>query len=253
VKKFFAIVWALLGLSAFAAEVIPPAPAAYFNDYAGVVSAATADQLNQRLEQFERDSSCQIVVAVFPRMQSDSSIEDYTARVFQAWKVGQKGKDNGAVLFVFIQDRKMFIVTGYGLEGAMPDAICKRIVEDEIKPPFKAGNYEAGLMAGVNAMLAAAKGEYKGPGQTVAEHRRNAKNQGSSLSVIIFFIVILVIIASRARRGVRYGRGGYYSSGGWWGGGWSGGGGGGGFSGGGGGGFSGGGGSTGGGGAGGSW
>lgn len=116
-KRFALILCALVGLSVFADEVIPPKPAQYFNDYAGVVSGGTAAQLNQKLEQFERDSSCQIVVAVFPKMQSDSSIEDYTVRVAQSWKVGQKGKDNGAVLFVFIQDRKMFIQTGYGLEG----------------------------------------------------------------------------------------------------------------------------------------
>ena len=171
---------------------IPPRPGTYFYDGAGVVDAGTAAQFNRQLEDFERQTSNQIVVAVYPKLNTDDSVDDYCWRVFQAWKVGQKGKDNGAVLFVFIQDRKMFIVTGYGLEGAMPDAICKRIVEDEIKPPFKAGNYDAGLTAGVNAMLAAAKGEYKGSGQTVAEHRRNVKNQESSLSVIIFFLVILV-------------------------------------------------------------
>lgn len=251
-KKIIAVLCGLFCLAALAAETIPPPPAQYFNDYAGVVSGATAVQLNQKLDQFERDSSCQILVAVFPKMQSDSSIEDYAVRVFQSWKVGQSDKNNGAVLFVFIQDRKMFLQTGYGLEGAMPDAICKRIIEDEIKPPFKAGNYDAGLTAGVTAMLAAAKGEYKGTGRTVNDQKRRGDSQGGlPVGLVIAIIIFVLIIASFRRRA-----GGYYSSGGWFGGGggWGGGGGGGWSSGGGGGGgFSGGGGSSGGGGAGGSW
>src|SRR5246127_1710606 len=113
---------ALIAFSAQAAEVIPPKPAAYFNDYAGVVSKDAASRFNEQLAQFERETSNQVVVAVFPKMQSDSDIADYTQRVAQAWGVGQKERRNGVVLFVFIQDRNMFIQVGYGLEGALPDA-----------------------------------------------------------------------------------------------------------------------------------
>ena len=105
-------------------------------------------------------------MAVFQKMESASSIEDYTVRVAQAWEVGQKDKKNGAVLFVFVQDRKMFIQVGYGLEGALPDAMCKRIIEDEIKPHFRNNDFDGGLSAGVAAILAATKGEYKGSGRT---------------------------------------------------------------------------------------
>src|SRR5512135_2889675 len=120
-----ALILVLVCAGARAAEVIPPAPEHYFNDYAGVTSSDTASRLNKTLEDFERETSNQILVAVYPKMQSDSSIEDYTVRVAQSWRVGQKGKDNGAVLFVFVQDRKMFIQVGYGLEGALPDALAK--------------------------------------------------------------------------------------------------------------------------------
>jgi len=113
----FAACLATLGATA---EVIPPKPAQYFNDYAHVVSPATAAELNQKLEQFERDTSSQIVVAVYPKMESDSSIEDYTVRVSQSWEVGQKEKSNGAVLFVFVQDRKMYIQVGTGWKGRCP-------------------------------------------------------------------------------------------------------------------------------------
>src|SRR5271170_4400935 len=146
---------------AFAAEVIPPAPSQYFNDYAQVVSPATAADLNGQLEQFERDTSSQILVVVYPRMESDSSIEDYTVRVAQSWGVGQKGRNNGAVLFVFVQDHKMYIQVGDGLEGALPDALAKQIIENEIKPHFRDGDFDGGLRAGVVAILAATKGEYK--------------------------------------------------------------------------------------------
>jgi uncharacterized protein len=108
--RFFGVFMALVAArSAAAAEVIPPRPAQYFNDYAHLVSPAVATELNRQLEQFERDTSSQILVAVYPKMESDSSIEDYAVRVAQSWGVGQKGKDNGAVLFVFIQDHKMCI------------------------------------------------------------------------------------------------------------------------------------------------
>lgn len=245
----FALCWPVV-----ATEVIPPAPALYFNDYANVTRPETAARLNQTLEDFERQSSCQIVVAVFPKLQTDSAMEDYTVRVFRAWGVGQKDKNNGAVLFVFVQDHKMRIATGYGLEGALPDAICKRILDDEITPRFKQGDYDGGLSAGVAAMIAAAKGEYKGTGTTVADSGLSIIND--VIPVIIVLLIIAIFLAARSSRGGR-GGGWTFTSGGYGGGGFGGfggGGGGGGFSGGGGGGgFSGGGGSTGGGGASGGW
>ncbi len=233
--------------AAFAAEVIPQAPAHYFNDYANVVSPEVGSQLNKTLEDFERQTSEQIVVAVFPKMQSDSSIEDYTIRIARGWRAGQSIKNNGAVLFVFIQDRKMFLQVGYGLEGVLPDALCKRIISDEIAPRFKAGDYNGGLSAGVQAIMSAAKGEYRGTGSTVA----NSHGQSGSIPTIFiigFILLIILFSFARPRRsGWFYSSGGWYGGGGGWGGGFSGGGGGGGS------GFSGGGGSFGGGGAGGSW
>ena len=190
-----------LGLaSAPAAEVMPPAPRQYFNDYAKVVSPGTAARLNQTLEDFERQTSSQVLVAIYPRMQSDSSIEDYTVRVAQSWRVGRQGTNNGAVLFVFIQDRKMFLQVGYGLEGALPDATAKQIIENEIKPRFKQGDYDGGLAAGVNAILAATRGEYRGTGRTVAD-RGHSSGRGA-LGLIVFAIIVLIILA-RIMRGLR--------------------------------------------------
>lgn len=250
-RRFCLILVLLLGFQLFADEVIPPAPRAYFNDYAGVVSSGAVSQLNQTLENFERQTSEQIVVAVFPKMQSDSDIADYTVRVARQWQVGLKDKNNGAVLFVFVQDHKMFLEVGYGLEGVLPDALCKRILDEQISPRFKAGDYDGGLTAGVQAILAATKGEYKGNGTTVADGHSGAIEP--RIVILVIFAVIFFIFL----RGGNFGRGysvwtiGSGGSAGNWGGGGFGGGG---FSGGGGGGgFSGGGGSFGGGGAGGSW
>lgn len=242
-----------------AAEVIPPAPKQYFNDYAGVVSADARDRLNQRLEQFERETSNQILVAVFPKMQSDSSIEDYTVRVAEAWKAGQKGRDNGAILFVFVQDHKLYIQVGYGLEGALPDALTKQIIDNEITPRFRNRDFEGGLEAGVNAILAATKGEYKGTGRTVS-NSRVSRTVHPLFILFVLFVALMVLSRLAAlvrpaygplsRRRHFPGTGGWTIGGGGFSGGGFGGGGGGGFSGGG---FSGGGGSFGGGGAGGSW
>jgi uncharacterized protein len=237
-----------------AAEVIPRAPANHFTDAAQLVRPATATQLNQELAQFERETSNQILVAIYPRMQSGSSVDDYTVRVAQSWRVGQKGRNNGAVLFVFKQSRDVRIVTGYGLEGALPDALCKRIIENEIVPRFRAGDFDGGLVAGVRAMIAATKGEYRGTGRTVADARGGGGGLPLPWPIVLFVVIVLLlraasrrgsVYAGRGRRTVWMGRGPWGGSGGWGGGGWSGGRGGGTFSGGGG--------SFGGGGAGGKW
>jgi len=238
----------LFSQSLFSNEVIPAKPAKYFNDYANVVNSAAAAQMNAKLEQFEKETSNQIVVAIYPKMQSDSESADYAVRIGRAWGVGQKDRNNGAIVLVFVQDRKIYIPVGYGLEGAIPDITAKRIVDNEITPRFKQGDYAGGLSAGINALIAASRGEYKGTGRT----HDDQQGQGSPgwIFIIIVFIIILIILSKRGSSG-RGGSSGWGSGGG----GWFIGGGGGGFSsgGGGGGGFSGGGGSFGGGGAGGSW
>lgn len=242
----------------FAAETIPPAPPNHFNDYAGVVPPATAQQLDAELTQFERDTSNQIVVAVYPTMQSDSSIDDYAVRLFQAWHVGQQHRNNGVLLLVFTQSHRMRIQTGYGLEGALPDALCARIMDNEMAPHFHSGDYAGGLTAGIHAIMAATKGEYTGTGR-VANETPSGSNHNIVPVIFVVVIILFSLTSRRRRRAAVYGRRGMRWMGPtWWGGGWGGGGGGGSWGGGGGGfgsggSFSGGGGSTGGGGASGSW
>ena len=252
----------LVVAAARGAETLPPAPRDHFNDHAGMVSPQVANRLNTQLTEFERETSNQIVVAIYPKMQSDSSIEDYTVRVAQSWKVGTAERRNGAVLFVFRDDRSLFIQVGYGLEGVLPDARCKQIIENEITPRFRSGDFEGGIAAGVQAILASIRGEYQGTGATVADRENRTQGGGGLPSGIIGFIILILIMRGvfGNRRNTVYtplgrramwnfpGSRGGFGGGNWGGGSWGGGG-----SSGGGGSFSGGGGSFGGGGAGGRW
>lgn len=122
------------------------------------MSATTAARLDARLRAFEGETGRQIYVAIFPKLASPS-LEDFTVRTAQAWRIGRKGKDDGAILFVFVEDRKLRIEVGYGLEGQIPDAVAKRIIDERIVPLLKAGQGDAALSAGVEALLAAARGE----------------------------------------------------------------------------------------------
>ena len=221
-----------------ATETLPPPPTAYFNDYAGLLPAADAQRLDAKLRQFAEQTSTQVVVAVFRSLPSPS-LEDFTVRTAQSWRVGRKDWDNGAVLFVFVDDRKMRIETGYGLEGALPDQLAGRILDEQVRPRFRAGDWAGGLEAGIDGIMAATRGEYTAPPkkpQTVPI---------IPILIIVLFVVLFLWLASQGSRNVYVGRtynrrgwrrdSGYWGGGSTWGGGgWGGGGGGGGFSGGGG-------------------
>jgi uncharacterized protein len=224
-RLIFALTLAVFfhGNALIAAEKIPPKPPAYFNDYANAVPKEKALALNEKLAQFERETSNQVVVAIFRKMESDSDIADYTQRIAQSWKVGQADKRNGAVLFVFIDDRKMFIQVGYGLEGVLPDVTAFDITERHIKPRFRGRDYVGGLEEGIDLILKAIRGEYTGDGETVQERNRSNASAGwGPLGFLIMLIVILTIIRlGRRRGGYGYtGFGGPFISSGW-GSGWS--------------------------------
>ena len=246
-NSFFLIFFFLLG-SFFvrADEPLPPAPQHYFTDTAGVVSPADARTLNTELAQFEQATSNQIVVAIYPQFPSKSSIDDYAQRLYSAWHPGTKKNSNGVLLLVFIKEHQIRIQTGYGLEGALPDALCKRIIDDVMVPAFKQGDYNGGMTAGIAAIMKATAKEYQG-----LPKKKNSPSWKKILfSPLGFFLLMMLgsIFMSWRRQRMGLDAGG---SGGWFiGGGGFGGGDGGGF---GGGGFSGGGGDSGGGGAGGGW
>jgi uncharacterized protein len=246
-KTLAAILLLLVPAAAFGSgPAVPPAPTRFVTDKAGVLSPGTAASLEQRLETFEKETSNQFLVYTERVVPEGTTLEEYTVACSQAWKAGQKGRKNGMILFVFPESRKVRLEVGYGLEGAMPDALAIRVLDEQVLPRFRSGDYDGGISAGVDAAIAATKGEYKGTGRT--QGRNRAGRVPFPLILFLGFLFFFVIGPAVLGRGRGYS---YINRGGWGGGGFGGGFGG--FGGGGGGGFSGGGGSFGGGGASGGW
>lgn len=257
------LVWLVSWTVVVAEEPLPASPTPhYIRDDVGWLSPVGFRTLDAKLMAFERETSSQFVVAIFPQLPEGGDLFDFSQRLYESWKPGGAEKDNGAIFLIFVNDRKLRIHTGYGMEGVLPDARCKQIISDVVVPLMRQGSYEAAVNAGVDAMIASAKGEYTGTGRTRLD-REPGQSSWSPVLVILLLAggfvawgifagwftladVIFTMLGSSRSSG-----GGGWTSGG--GGGWSSGGGGGWSGGGGGGGFSGGGGSSGGGGASGSW
>ena len=229
-------------------DIIKNKPSQLVNDYAHVLTADQQQALEQKLVRYDDSTSTQIAIVTI-RTLNDYPIEDAAREILRGWGVGNKKTNNGIVVLAAIDDHKIRIETGYGLEGAIPDVTAEHIIEDNIVENFRAQNYYRGFDLTADALILAAAGEYKAP---EGYRKETTRHIGSYFPII--FIIIFVIISIIRRGG---GGGGMMSRRGgiWWiptGGGWGGGGGG--WSGGGGGGFGGfGGGSGGGGGASGGW
>jgi uncharacterized protein len=189
-------------LLALLSVAVPPKPATYVTDNAGVLGAANVHALNEKLAQFERDTSNQVLVYVDRDLPADTTIEQFANDAMHQWGVGQKGKDNGAVLFLFTGDRKMRIEVGYGLEGVLTDAKSKEITSTIIKPRLKANDYNGAVEQGTDAILAVVRGEgSKGTGQTAHE----AKGRQSKSLPIWFYllaggVLVFIILIVRKRR-----------------------------------------------------
>ena len=182
-------------------------PARYATDRAGVIAADRLAALNESLAAFERDTSNQIVVYVDRRVPADTTIEELAAATYRSWGIGQKGKSNGVLFLVFVDDRAMRVEVGYGLEGAIPDAIAKRITSEVVKPLFKNGDYAGGVEAGARALMAAARGEgYSGTRRTVAETLTTTPSLAPWALATTFlagFVPLLIGLSRRRRTGRR--------------------------------------------------
>jgi uncharacterized protein len=243
----------LLAVPGAAALRIPPPPDRRVNDYAGALSATDRDRLEQSLIAREAGSRNQIVVAIFRSLEGES-LEDYSIRLAQSWRIGQKGLDNGVIFLVFLDDRKMRIEVGYGLEGTLTDAISSSILRDVVAPRFREGRIADGIGAGLDAIERAIAGTYVRPPS--ADGKREGGIGVRELLALAFVLFLIFALVQSRMRSNAVRRRGWTGGPGGWGGPIIGGGGfgGGGFGGGsGGGGFSGGGGSFGGGGSSGSW
>jgi uncharacterized protein len=230
---------------------IPPAPTRWVTDTAGFMSAEAGRALDARLEAYERSTGHQLIVYI-GQTTGGVPIEEWAVRAFAAWKVGRQGMDDGLVLFIMSDDRRLRIEVGYGLEGQVPDAIAFRIINEVIVPRVQAGDRDGAVAAGMDALVRVISGEGLPSLPGVASPERGPEAQPFTIWHVIIFgiigifflilflthpslaIALLINILASGRRGSSHrGRG------------WSGGG----F----GGGFSGGGGRSGGGGASGSW
>lgn len=224
----------------------------YVVDETGTLTQTELNSLLKKLEDFDKQTSTQIVVYMIASLNGET-IEDVSYKIAEKNKIGKKGKDNGVLVLIAKNDRKMRIEVGYGLEGVLTDAYTTQIRTKEMNPSFQAGKFYEGINKGVDAIISVSKGEYK------ADNKKK-NNDGSGLMclgfpifiIIIFGFIFFSIFMSILRRIFGWG-GGHYTGGSGWGGGFFGGGGSFGGGGGGFGGFSGGGGSFGGGGSSGSW
>lgn len=171
------------------AQTFPQKPDRLVNDYTQTLSAAEISQLEQKLVSFDDSTSTQVAVVLIKSLEG-FDIADYGVRLAESWGIGGSENNNGVLLLVSVGDRKVTIQTGYGVEGALPDAIARRIIENEITPNFRTGNYFAGLDQGTNAIISYTKGEYK---NDAPKQGRSSGKSGIGFIIIIIIIILLVI------------------------------------------------------------
>lgn len=179
-------------------------PPKIVNDYANLLSGAEKRSLENKLVQFSNESSTQIAVAIVESLDG-YDVASYAFELGERWGVGQEGRNNGILIVVKPKTSdsqgRVTIATGYGVEGAVPDAIAKRIIENEIIPFFKQGMYYKGLDEATSRIIELTKGEY-----TTEEYRQaTSGSAGSAIPVVIIFLIVIIFsIAGRARRARHY-------------------------------------------------
>lgn len=173
---FFALV-----VSAEALQ-IPKKPRNYITDNAGLLRQNARIQLENALRQFEQKTSTQVVVATFPSLENEA-LEDFSMRLAEAWKIGQKEKDNGVILLIFKKEQKIRLEIGYGLEGALTDAESSRIIHEAITPFFKQNQFNQGIAAGVAGIMQAVEGEYQTKAGNFNRSRRPQQRQLSAAEI----------------------------------------------------------------------
>jgi uncharacterized protein len=182
-----------------------PVPQKLVVDYANTLAPDQQAALESKLTTFDDSTSIQLSVVII-ETTGDRDISDYAVALGRAWGIGNKEFNNGILLLVAKNDRKIWIATGYGLEGALPDITTKSIIENEITPNFKGNDFYRGLDEGTNAIISATKGEYKAPENYAKRKRGKSKSPG--LIITIIFVIIYLILNNRRGGGGMYNRGG---------------------------------------------
>lgn len=192
-------------------------PNGWVHDETNKTLSSSAKSQLESILQYERDSSSNQIAILIIESLEGASLEEYTLSVAEKWGLGKKGKDNGVLFLIAMQERQMRIEVGSGLEGALTDLMASRINRNEVAPYFRQGDYDAGIIAGTQAIIKTIKGEYKNEEPVTRKSKRFRKN--SPYTTLIVIIVIIIIAAFRRRGG---GGGGYWAGGGFGGGGFGG-------------------------------
>lgn len=188
----------LLGLGVKGWALDPPAFRGYVNDHAGMLRPETALQLEQALRSFDESDSTQVAVLTIDSLEGDA-LEDFSIRVVDAWKIGQRGQDNGVLFLVVKNDRKMRIEVGRGLEGVLTDLAAGRIIDTVVRPLFKAGRYDQGIMAGAAAIIQTCRGEFTAPRQSGGRGVSRGQEPPQILSYLIFCLFIVAFLGRASR------------------------------------------------------
>ena len=192
-KKIFVFTFLLLAHFAWSQNIpAKPNPPRLVNDFAHVMSADQVDALERKLVAYDDSTSTQIAVVTVPTT-GDYPIEMYALKIIRDWGVGNKKTNNGIVLLVAIQDHKVRIETGGGMEGSIPDITASHIIQDNIVPNFRSDNYYKGLDDATDAIFKAAAGEYKAPDDY--NKKRSGSGGGSILGVVLFFIIVIFVLS----------------------------------------------------------
>jgi uncharacterized protein len=183
-------------ITLFAQDVpAPPNPPRLVNDFAHVMTPDQISSLEHKLVDYDDSTSVQIVVLTVPTI-GDNAIEDYALKLFRTWGIGNKKTNNGVLVLTAIQERKVYIQTGLGMEGSIPDVTAKSIIDNEIVPNFKGtdqDNYYRGFSHAADALIQAAAGEYKAP-DGYSKRGRHGKGGGAGNIIGLFFFVFIIII-----------------------------------------------------------
>jgi uncharacterized protein len=187
-----------------AQNILPkPSSPQLVTDNAGILSPEQKAALEQKLVAFDDSTSNQIAVVIIPSLE-DYPIEDYATKLFREWGIGNKKTNNGILLLIAASDKKIRIEVGYGLEGAIPDITAINIIDNDLKPAFRTGNYYEGIDLATDDILKAAAGEYK----VKRVKKSTGKGNGSGLFLIILIVIFIVLRSGRGGGGSNIGRGG---------------------------------------------
>lgn len=195
----FILLTAILVQAAGALEV--PALKGRVNDYAGMLSPATARQLEQKLALFEQETSNQLVLLTIPSLQG-APIELVALRTVEAWKLGQREKDNGVLLILARQEHKIRIEVGTGLQGALPDITAGQIIRNVIAPKLRNGDFDGGISTGLSAIINATQGEFK---TTQRERSTVGKQQKNDYGLFLMLLLAGIMLTLRAAASSRFG------------------------------------------------